>query len=114
MLKGKEMNQFEEKLNTNQDKLKQIASEAVKSAVQKGASECEVSIGGVKGLSVTSRNCEVENIVFNRDNGMDITVYKNKKRGSASTTDLSYSPPYWLPDWLQLYTTLFANSESTL
>ena len=89
MLKGKEMNQFEEKLNTNQDKLKQIASEAVKSAVQKGASECEVSIGGVKGLSVTSRNCEVENIVFNRDNGMDITVYKNKKRGSASTTDLS-------------------------
>ena len=47
MLKGKEMNQFEEKLNTNQDKLKQIASEAVKSAVQKGASECEVSIGGV-------------------------------------------------------------------
>ena len=85
MLKGKEMNQFEEKLNTNQDKLKQIASEAVKSAVQKGASECEVSIGGVKGLSVTSRNCEVENIVFNRDNGMDITVYKNKKRGSAST-----------------------------
>lgn len=32
---------------------------------------------------------EVENIEYNKDNGLDVTVYLNKKRGNASTTDLS-------------------------
>ncbi|MGN0916523.1 MAG: metalloprotease PmbA [Succinivibrio sp.] len=83
------MTTFEQEVKNNETRLEEIASSVVKDAIKCGADECDVDISGVKGLSVSSRNCDVENIEFNRDNGMTITVYKDKKSGSASTTDLS-------------------------
>jgi len=83
------MSSFFEDLKKNEERLQEIASSVVKFAKENGADECEVSVGGVKGLSVSSRDMEVENIEYNKDNGLDVTVYLNKKRGNASTTDLS-------------------------
>ncbi len=88
------MDSFNQVLKENQEKLLAIASKAVKEAKNLGADECEVSIGGVKGLSVSSRDKDVENIEFNNDNGMEIVIYKDKKRGNASTTDLSENAIY--------------------
>ncbi|PMK03667.1 metalloprotease PmbA, partial [Vibrio sp. 10N.261.55.A7] len=41
------------------------------------------------GLSVSTRMCEVENVEFNSDGALGITVYRNQQKGSASTSDLS-------------------------
>lgn len=81
--------EFSQDLSAQEDKLKKIASEVVGRAVAAGADECAVTLGGARGLSVSSRDAEVENIEFNRDNGLDLTVYLHHCRGSASTTDLS-------------------------
>lgn len=85
------MNPFIKSLKEKESKLEQIASDVVKYAIEKGASDCEVSLGGAKGLSVSSRDQEIENIEYNNDNGMEIVVYLGKKRGCCSTTDLSKS-----------------------
>ena len=83
------MNDFKSEVLEKENFLKAKAQAIVNSAVSQGADECSVSIGGSKGLSVSSRDKEVENIEFNSDNGMDITVYVDHRRGGASTTDLS-------------------------
>ncbi|MGN1282153.1 MAG: metalloprotease PmbA [Succinivibrio sp.] len=85
------MTEFKANLRKTEEQLQEIASSVIKQALQNGADECEVTVGGVKGISVSSRNGEVENVEYNRDNGLEITVYKDRKRGSASTTDMSES-----------------------
>ncbi|WP_100753382.1 metalloprotease PmbA [Vibrio salilacus] len=49
----------------------------------------EVAISKTTGLSVSTRMCEVENVEFNSDGALGITVYRNQRKGSASTSDLS-------------------------
>lgn len=53
------------------------------------ADAAEVSITKSTGLSVSTRMCEVENVEFNSDGALGITVYRGQKKGSASTSDLS-------------------------
>src|SRR5687768_423026 len=54
-----------------------------------GASDAEVGISIDTGLSVTARLREVETLEYQRDRGMGVTVYRGKRKGSASTGDLS-------------------------
>lgn len=54
-----------------------------------GADAAEVAINKSTGLSVSTRMCEVENVEFNSDGALGITVYSKNKKGSASTSDLS-------------------------
>ncbi|ASK54444.1 metalloprotease PmbA [Vibrio tarriae] len=49
----------------------------------------EVAITKSTGLSVSTRMCEVENVEFNSDGALGITVYRAQRKGSASTSDLS-------------------------
>ena len=49
----------------------------------------EVAITKSTGLSVSTRMCEVENVEFNSDGALGITVYRCQRKGSASTSDLS-------------------------
>jgi PmbA protein len=49
----------------------------------------EVAITKSTGLSVSTRFCEVENVEFNSDGALGITVFRDGKKGSASTSDLS-------------------------
>ena len=72
-----------------ENKLKKLAGLAVEFALKAGADQCAASLACAQGISVSSRDGEVENIEFNRDNGLSITVFKDHRRGSASTTDLS-------------------------
>lgn len=83
------MSNFNAKIHAFESQLEESASFAIAEALKNGADEAEIAIGGATGLNVSSRDCDIENIEFNRDNGMDITVFCNKRRGSASTNDLS-------------------------
>ncbi len=58
-------------------------------AVKRGASDAEVEISAAVGQAVTVRRGEVETVEYNRDKGLGITVYFGRRRGNASTSDLS-------------------------
>ncbi len=53
------------------------------------ADAAEVAITKSTGLSVSTRMCEVENVEFNSDGALGITVYRGQRKGRASTSDLS-------------------------
>ncbi len=55
----------------------------------RGAADAEVEVSAAVGQSVTVRRAEVETVEYNRDKGMGITVYFGRRRGNASTSDLS-------------------------
>ena len=62
-----------------ESRIKDIAQKAVEYAKSLGVDEAEATIGLQKGLSVSTRKADVENIEFNKNRGLDITVFKNKK-----------------------------------
>ena len=71
------------------DTLKQISQDVLKLAKQAGATsaECDVSFG--TGQNVSVRLGETENIEYNRDKGVAVTVYFGWQKGNASSSDLS-------------------------
>lgn len=54
-----------------------------------GADGAEVAMSRQQGLSVSTRMGEVENVEFTNDGALGITVYREGRKGSASTADLS-------------------------
>lgn len=70
-------------------KLENAVNEALTVAKQLGVAQAEVALGKTSGISVNTRLGEVENIEFNNDGAMGISVYINQRKGSASTADLS-------------------------
>lgn len=71
------------------DEIKNKVDDALKLALKKGATQAEASMSRVEGIAVTARLGEVENVEFNNDGGLGISVYVGKRKGSASTADLS-------------------------
>jgi PmbA protein len=71
--------------------LQALVSLAIEEAKKLGATEVEVGVSVDTGLSVTARLGEVETLEYQRDRGMGVTVYRGKRKGSASTADLSAS-----------------------
>jgi PmbA protein len=69
--------------------LKDVVSFVLEEAKRQGASECEADAHVSKGLGVTVRLGEVDTIEYQRDRGLGVTVYFGKRKGSASTADLS-------------------------
>jgi len=69
--------------------LKTIVTESLKLARDRGATQAEADVSLQKGLTTTVRLGEVETVEYQRDRGMGITVYFGKRKGSASTADLS-------------------------
>ena len=57
--------------------------------MRQGADQAEVSASMERGLGVSVRKGELENLEFNQDRGFGITLYVGKRKGSASTTDSS-------------------------
>ncbi len=76
-----------------QDQLKQIATDVLRFARDKGASDAVVEISEGGGLSVSVRKGQVETIEQNKDKGIGVTVYLGEgraiRRGNASTSDFS-------------------------
>lgn len=83
-------------MTNNSDIFQQISE--VKTAIadlldmskQHGATSAEAVISKSKGISVSSRCEELENIEFNQEGALGITVYVGQHKGSASTADLSH------------------------
>jgi PmbA protein len=71
--------------------LEAVVQESLKLARARGASDAEVGASTQTGLSVTVRLGEVETLEYQRDRGVGITVYFGKRKGSASTSDLSHA-----------------------
>jgi PmbA protein len=69
--------------------LQDVVSFALEEASRQGASQCEADANVSQGLGVTVRLGEVETIEYQRDRGLGLTVYFGKRKGSASTADLS-------------------------
>lgn len=69
----------------------QILREAVQTALhlaQKAGATAEVGVTKVAGLSVSTRLEQTENIEFNNDGSLGISVYVGNRKGNASTSDL--------------------------
>lgn len=71
------------------DRLKELASEVLKHATERGASAAEAEVSEGFGQTVTVRQGEIETIEYNRDKGIGVTVYIGKQRGHASTSDFT-------------------------
>jgi len=71
------------------EELKTIVQTLLDEAKQQGASAAEAGLSREDGLSVSARLGEVESIEHHCDQGLGITVFFGKRKGSASTNDWS-------------------------
>jgi PmbA protein len=71
------------------DTLESVAAQAVELARRFGADQAEAGVSHDEGLSVTVRMGELESVERQRDRGLAVTIYKDARKGSASTTDFS-------------------------
>jgi PmbA protein len=71
--------------------LKQISQDVLKLAKAAGASSAETEVSFGTGQNVSVRLGETENIEYNRDKGVSVTVYFGQQKGHASSSDLSQS-----------------------
>ena len=71
------------------DELKQAAQAALELAKQKGATAAEVDLSESLGQNVQVRWREIEQIEYQQDQSLDITVFVGHSKGRASTADLS-------------------------
>ncbi|WP_249963316.1 metalloprotease PmbA [Histophilus somni] len=77
-------------LKQQEQMLQDAVSYAIKTATQAGAT-AEVAVTKVNGLSVSTRLQEIENVEFNNDGALGISVYLGNQKGNASTSDLSHT-----------------------
>lgn len=73
----------------NLEQLQQITQDVLKIAKQAGASSAETEVSFGTGQNVSVRLGETENIEYNRDKGISVTVYFGQQKGHASSSDLS-------------------------
>lgn len=75
--------------NLNTEFLADIAAQAIDLAKKKGADAVEVDGHIGQGMSVTILNQQIDSLEYDRGKEFAITVYLEKKRGSATTNDFS-------------------------
>jgi PmbA protein len=71
------------------DVLKQITQDVLSLAKTAGASSAETEVSYGAGQNVSVRLGETENIEYNCDKGVSVTVYFGQQKGHASSSDLS-------------------------
>ena len=72
------------------EQVKTAISDLMDLSSKYGATSAEAVISKSKGITVSSRCQELENIEFNQEGALGITVYVGQHKGSASTADLSH------------------------
>lgn len=72
----------------NIDNLETISQEILEEAKRQGADQAEVTIAANKGFTVSVHGGDVETIEYHRDKAIDITVFFDKRMGSATLSDL--------------------------
>lgn len=81
------------KVHTQVAQQRQTLEQAVSLALELAAKHsdgAEVAVSKTTGIGVSTRFGEVENVEFNSDGALGITVYHQQRKGSASSTDLSH------------------------
>jgi PmbA protein len=73
----------------DQRALEEIVELVLKEARECGADQAEAAASHDIGLSVTARLGDVENLEYTNDRGVGITIYKDSRKGSASTSDFN-------------------------
>jgi PmbA protein len=73
----------------NGSELEDIVQSVLAAAKSAGVDQAEVAASYDIGLSTTARLGDVESLEYTNDRGVGITVYKDHKKGSASTSDFS-------------------------
>jgi len=73
----------------DQKELEDIVSLVLNEAREQGADQAEAAASHDIGLSATARLGSVESLEYTNDRGIGVTVYKEQKKGSASTSDFS-------------------------
>ena len=71
------------------DDLEGLVQLALDEARQQGVDQAEVAASHDVGLGATARLGDVENLEYTNDRGIGITVYRDSRKGSASTSDIS-------------------------
>ncbi len=71
------------------ESLADVAAQTIEIARRHGAHQAEAGVSYDEGLSVTVRMGELESVERQRDRGLAVTVYRDARKGSASTTDFS-------------------------
>lgn len=71
------------------ENLRSMLEQALSRARMGGASQAEASLSVSRGYSVSVRKGEVESLEFQNDRDLGVTVYFGKRKGNASTGDLS-------------------------
>jgi PmbA protein len=69
-------------------RLQQAVEDLLHEARRQGADSAEAAVSAQTGLAVTVRLGETETIEHTSDNGLGVTVYIGRHKGSANTTDL--------------------------
>ncbi|MGB5258587.1 MAG: metalloprotease PmbA [Woeseiaceae bacterium] len=75
----------------DREALEDLITLALEEAASRGVDQAEVAISHDIGLSATARHGDVENLEYTNDRGIGITVYKDSRKGSASTSDISHT-----------------------
>lgn len=70
------------------EELEILVRTALEEATQRGVDQAEVAASVDRGLAATARLGDVENLEYTNDRGLWITVYKDSRKGSASTSDV--------------------------
>jgi PmbA protein len=73
----------------DEKELEDIVLLLVNEAKEQGADQAEAAASHDIGLSATARLGSVESLEYTNDRGVGVTVYKDQKKGSASTSDFS-------------------------
>lgn len=81
--------QGESRFSHSSETLREIASDMLHYAKQQGASASVAEVSDGFGQEVTVRQGEVENIQYNRDKSLGISVYIGQQSGNAHTSDFS-------------------------
>ena len=71
------------------DALETLSRLVIEHAARQGATAADTEISEGVGQNVSVRQGEIETIEYNKDKGAGVTVYLGKRRGHASTSDLS-------------------------
>lgn len=78
-----------DRIQLDQRQLEDIVSLVLGIAEELGMDQAEVAASHDIGLTATARLGEVESLEYTNDRGIGITVFKDQKKGGASTSDFS-------------------------
>lgn len=73
----------------SQDDFKRIAQFVLEHAKSSGATAADTEVSEGFGQTVSVRKAEIETVEYNKDKGVGVTVYMGRRKGHASTSDLT-------------------------